>query len=301
MLLINELKKLRHSFLNTSSLSLKEKAFYQFLVGEPLSYPTGNNLTEIEQICFAVFSGDFLSKKKLIATLRKRQPIHGMHYRQSLIELSAIALDNVESERENLKSYCEECSTRDFYILNNLFPNILSNIPQPEDAVDQIALHLYNSNFPQEGWESLLLKALHETSDLIDFYLVEQGYQRAMFDNPIVHQTHDINYVKHAFVRFIEKTERRVKLTIVVVGVVVLGFVFYWLAPTISRNFEMVEPIIAIRDILFPLLIGLLVFAGYAPDSIKFLNSLREKTINWVFRWKGLDRKKLKENLDRLK
>ena len=184
MLLINELIKLRHRLLNTSSLSLKEKAFYQFLVGEPLNHPTGNNLAEIEQICLAVFSGDLLSKKELITRQRKKQPIRGMYYTKNLIELSAMARDNVELEQKNLKSYCENHSTRDFYILNCLFPDILFNPPLPQGAVDEIAMHLYKGESPQEGWEPLLLKALYETSDLIDLYVIEQCYKRAMDDNP---------------------------------------------------------------------------------------------------------------------
>ena len=301
MLLINELKKLRHSFLNNSSLSLKEKAFYQFLVHEPLSYPTGNNLTKIEQICLAVFSGDFLSKKELIATQRKRQPIHGMHYRKNLIELSAMALDNVELERENLKSYCEECSTRDFYLLNNLFPNILSNIPQPQDPIDQLALHLYNSNFPREGWEPLLLKALHETSDLIDLHLVEQGYQRAMNDSPIVHRVNAILYVRDTCVHFMNKTERRIKLTIGIVSALPLISISGWLGILIIRNWDNAEPIIAVTHIWI-VIIGILIviFGGFIPDKVKFINSFREKIINWVFTRKGFNRLKLKERLDQL-
>ena len=222
MLLINELIKLRHRLLNTSSLSLKEKAFYQFLVGEPLNHPTGNNLAEIEQICLAVFSGDLLSKKELITTQRKKQPIHGMHYTKNLIELSAMARDNVEVERKNLKSYCENHSTRDSYILNCLFPDILSNPPLPQGAVDEIAMHLYKGESPQEGWKSLLLKALYETSDLIDFYVIEQGYLQGMYDNPIVHKIEAIRYIRDILIDAEEKSERRVKFTIAGVGTLLL-------------------------------------------------------------------------------
>ena len=301
MLLINELKRLRHSFLNNSSLSLKEKAFYQFLVDNPLDYPTENNLAEIEQICLSVFGKNFLSKKDLVAAQRKKQPIRGMHYTTNLIELSAMAIDNIKLERENLRLYCKKCSTRDFYILSHLFPEISSNLPQPKSAIDQLALHLHESNFPQEGWKPLLLRGLYEASDLIDFYIIEQGYQQAMDDNPIVHRVKDITYIRNTFVRFIQKTEHQVKFTIVVVGIVVLFFFLYWLAPIIVRNWEASEPIIAIRDILFPLLIALLAFAGYAPDKMRFFNLPREKIIDRIFRWNNLNRQKLKKTLDRLK
>ena len=301
MLLINELIKLRHRLLNTSSLSLKEKAFYQFLVGEPLNHPTGNNLAEIEQICLAVFSGDLLSKKELITTQRKKQPIHGMHYTKNLIELSAMARDNVEVERKNLKSYCENHSTRDSYILNCLFPDILSNPPLPQGAVDEIAMHLYKGESPQEGWESLLLKALYETSDLIDFYVIEQGYLQGMYDNPIVHKIEAIRYIRDILIDAEEKSERRVKFTIAGVGTLLLLLMSYWLIPLIIKSWETAEPLIAILETLPLFLIGLFAFAGYTPDKIRFFNLIRKKIIDWVFRWNGLDRKELRENLDRLK
>ncbi len=304
MLLINELKRLRHHLLNNSSLSLKENAFYQFLVDKPLNYPTENNLAEIEQICLAVFSGDLLSKKELITTQRKKQPIHGMHYSKNLIELSAMAIDSVELERKNLKSYCENHSTRDFYILNHLFPDISFNPPQPQGAVDQIAQHLYKEESPQEGWKPLLLRAFYETSetsDLIDFYIIEQGYLQAMDDNPIVHRTNDIIYVRDALVHVAAKTERRVKLAMGIVSVLLLVPIACWLLPLIIRNWDEAEPIIAVTELLGSL-IGILIiaFVGFIPDQIKVFNLLREKVIDWVFRRKGFNRLDLKETLDRL-
>lgn len=301
MLLINELKKLRHCFLNNSNLSLKEKAFYHFLVDEPLSYPTGSNLTEIEQICLAVFSGDLSSKKELITAHRKKEPIHGIHYSKNLIELSAMGLYDIEFERENLKSYCEKCSTRDFYILNNLFPDISFTLPKPQGTIDQIALYLHKNNFPQEGWKPALLKALYETSDLTDFYIIEQGYQQAMDDSPIVHQVNDIIYLRNTLVQVIAKTEERVKLTIKVVSVLLLVPISCWLVPLILRNWDEVEPIIVVVQLLGSLIFILtIIFLGFIPDRVKFLNSFREKITDWVFRRKGFNRLELKETLNRL-
>ena len=301
MLLIYELKRLRHNLLNNSNLSPKEKAFYQFLVDEPLNYPIKNNSSEIEQICFSVFGGDLLSKKELITRQRKKQPIHGMHYTKNLIELSAMAIDDVELEGKNLKSYCEKCTTREFYVLNILFPDISSNPPQPQGTIDQIALHLYANNFPQEGWKSLLLTGLYEVSDLIDFYIIEQGYQQAMDDNPIVHRTKDIIYARKTLVQIVAKTERRAKLTFKIVSVLLVAPTYYWLASLIIRNWDKAEPIMAVIQPLF-YLIGVLfiIFVGFIPNRIKFLNFLMENVIDWIFRRKGLNRLELKETLDRL-
>lgn len=302
MLIIDELKGLKQKFINNSSL--KEQVFYQFLVNEPLNYSEKDNLTEIEQICLYVFSPDIPLKRDLtylIEAHRKKQPIRGMHYRNNLIELSAMARDNIKSERKNLKLYCEKCSTRDFYILNYLFPNISSNMPQPQGAIDQIALHLCESNFPQKGWKPLLLKALYETSDLIDFYVVEKGFQRAMDDNPIVHRVNEILYVRNTLVQIVEKIEHRFKLTTKILSVLLLVSISCWLVPLIIRKWDEAEPIMAAAQFLFYLIgILLIVFIGFIPDRIKIFNMFRERVINWVFRKKGFNRLELKETLDRL-
>lgn len=302
MLIIDEVKKLRQILLNRSSL--KEQAFYQFLVGEPLNCPTENDLTEIEQICLSVFGGDLFSKKELIVAQRNTQPIGGMHYTKNLIELCAMGRENPELERENLKTYSENHSTRDFYILHVLFPDIESNRPIAQGAIDEIALHLYTKNFPKE-WKALLFAGLQEISDLIDLYVIEQWYKQAMDDSPIVHQKNDIIYVRDTLIQVVKKIEHWVKFAMgVVSGLLLLSSC--WLVPWIIKNWDKVEPIIAVTGLLFSL-IGILITVsvgfipeGFIPDRIKFLNLLREKFIDWVFQRKGFNRSELKETLARL-
>ena len=301
MLIIDELRGLKQKFINTSSP--KEQAFYQFLLNKPLSYPAKNDLTEIEQIYYSVFCIDIPLKKdltNLIEAQRRTQPIGGMHYTENLIELTAMALVNPELEKDTLKAYSENHSTRDFYILHVLFSDSGSNTPTSQGTIDEIALHLYKESFP-EKWKTLLLMGLEEASDLIDLYVIEQWYKRAMDDNPIIHRTNDITYVKDALGQVVEKTERRVKLTIKIVSVLLLGSTSCWLVPLILRNWDEAEPIMAVVQFL-SFLIGVLVivFIGFIPDRIKLLNSLREKIIDWVFRRKGFNRLDLKETLDQL-
>ena len=301
LIIIDELRVLKQKFIKKSSL--KEQVFYHFLVNEPLSYPTKNDLTEIEQICYSVFCTDVPLKKdltNLIKAQRRTQPIGGMHYTQNLIELSAMAKDCVESEKENLKAYSESHSARDFYILHVLFSTLGSNTPPSQGTIDEIALHLYKESFP-EKWKTLLLMGLEEISDLIDLYVIEQWYKQAMDDNPIVHRTNDIIYVRDTLVQVVEKTERRVKLAIKIVSVLLVVLICYWLVPLILRNWDKVEPITAVIELLMTL-IGFLIlaFVGFMPDKIKIINSSREKIINWVFRKKGFNRAELKKRLERL-
>lgn len=298
MLICDELQKLKQKLLDRSSL--KERAFYHFLAGEPLTQPPENDLTEIEQICLSAFCTEIPVRNNLtnlIESQGRKQPISGMHYTENLIELCAMARSNLEREKENLNSYCEKHSTRDFYILNTLFENVCSNPPRSQGAIDEIALSLYEGRFPKQGWRPLLLKASQEASDLMDIYVIEQGYLQAMDDSPIVHQVADILYVKNALDCYVAKAEGCVKRILAAVSIILLVPVFIWLVPFIVNNWNEAEPIIFVIQISIILGSLLVVLAGFAPDKIKFINSRRERVIDWVFRRKGFNRSELKKRL----
>ena len=298
MLIADELKDLEWILLDRSSL--KERAFYFFLIEAPFSYPTEKALSDIDQICLSVFCTDAPDKQEIIQARRKMHPIRGMHYTGNLIELSAMAQDNVRLERENLKSHCDNHSARNFYILNHLFSNISSAPPIPQGAIDEISLYLYKDEFPREGWKPLLLRALQEASDLTDFYVIQQGYLQAMADNPIVHRVEDIDYVRDVFVSFIKKTERRVKSAILVVSLLLLSAISYWLVPLIINRWNEAEPIIAIISMIFYLIVLILGLMGVILEKIEILDRFRKKIINWVFKRKGFDLPELKARLERL-
>ena len=299
MLIADELKNLKQSLLDRSSL--KERAFYFFLIEAPFRYPPENDPSEINQICLSVFCTDAPDKQEIIQAQRRMQPIRGMHYTGNLIELSAMAQDNAGLEWENLKSHCDNHSTRNFYILNHLFPNISSNPPIPQGAIDEISLYLYKDEFPRDEWKPLLFEALQEASDLIDFYITEQGYLQAMDDNPIIRQVDDIIYVRNASVCFVEKTERHVKRNIGIVSGILVIIIFGWVVRLIVIDWAKAEPIIAATEICIHLILALIIgFVGFIPGKIKIFNLFREKIIDWVFSRKGFNRSELKEKLYRL-
>lgn len=296
MLLICEIKKIKQKLLEKSSL--KEKVFFGYLSGKPMKFQSGYNLTDIQRICFSMFGLNAPIEKDLINRKRRSKVTGRMHYTHTLIDLAAMAKDNLEQERKNLLSYCQNHTTRDFYILNYLFPNISRDPPIPQGDIDQIALHLYEDDFPPEGWKSLLFGALQETSDLHDLYVIEQGFQQAMDDNPLLHRVQEIEYVTDVLDHVVDKTERRVKFTFklicaffaILISVPSIYFiVLYW---------GKVEPLISAVGILFSLIVFLFpLYTGYAPDRINIFNTLKEKITDSVFKAKGLSRSELKEKL----
>lgn len=299
LIIIEEFKRYKQYLFDQSSL--KEQMFFRFLVKETLDYPSKEDLTDMEQICLSSFCNDAPSQKKLIDRKRKEKVIGGMHYTNNLIELTAMAIDDIKQEEENLKSYCQNNPIKHYYILNQLFPDLSLYRADPHGSIDQIALHLCKKDFPKEGWKPLLLNALYETSDLIDFYVVEQGYQQAMDDHPVVHEVNNIDIVRNDCQKFVEKTERNVKWIIRIIIIFLVVSISYWLVPFILRNWDDVEPIIAIIDFLRdPEGIVLSGCLGYFPGKIKLLNSLNEKAIDWIFKRKGFNRSELKKSLVKL-
>ncbi len=302
MLICDELQKLKQKLLDRSSL--KERAFYQFLAGDPLTQPPEFDLTEIEQICLSVFCAGVPAKKDLstlIEAQRKKQPISGMHYTKNLIELSAMARENVEYERNNLESYCFNHSTRDFYVLNTLFEDACSNPPRSQGAIDEIASCLYERTYPHRGWKPLLMEAIQKASDLIDFFVIEQGFLQAMDDSPTAHRTTDILIVTRILSSLVERSEHRIKRVIGIAFFIPVFSVFGVLGYFIFTNWDKTEPILAATELLGILvIISCAVFAGFKLDRIKIYNQIREAIIDWRFNRKGLDRSELKERLARL-
>lgn len=300
MLLIGEIKIIKQNLLEKSSL--KEKVFFWYLSGKPMKYQSEYNLTDIQRICFSMFVLNAPIEKDLINRKRSSKVTGRMHYTQTLIDLAAMAKDNLEQERNNLLSYCKNHTTRDFYILNHIFPNISRDPPIPQGDIDQIALHLYKDDFPPEAWKSLLLRALQETSDLHDLYVVEQAYLRAMDDYPIIRSVNDIADVRNACEKFVEKVERRIKRTIKAISVLLVISISCWLAPFIYKNWDQADRVITIIGVLGVLIIFLIIILfGFIPDKVEFVNSRMERLIDWVFKKKEFDRSKLKKTLDKLK
>ena len=115
--------------------SRKELALYQKLIGNPLPYPGDNKLTDIEQVCLSAFCTGAPNKADLVERFRRSKPIKGIHYANNLVELSAFAIYDRDSEVDHLKSFCSTSSTRDHLILNQLFPDVCTSRPSTTRAV----------------------------------------------------------------------------------------------------------------------------------------------------------------------
>lgn len=293
-MIIEEINRIRRKLNNVSSP--KELAFYQILDNQSLE--KSSYLEEIYTIM--LMTNDPITKE-LINKHRETQPIVGFHYSTTLIELVAMAMDDFNQERDNLETYCQNHSTRDFFILKTLFPDITSYPPEPQGSIDQIAKHLYEDSYPPEDWRPLILKALCETSDLVDLYIIEIGIQKAMDDNPILHRINDIIYVRDACNRFVQLSGFFVKIIMVIIVVLITVYGLKWLTPIIINNWDQLEPwIFIVQLIIFVINLSILFIGFILPKKNKVLRWPREKLLNIVFIIIGFSRSALKESLSHL-
>ena len=298
-MIIEEVNKIRRKLNN--DLGPKDKAFYQILDNQSLEYSSEVVSSYLEEIYTILLMTNEPITKDLINKHRGTQPIVGFHYSTNLIELVAMAMDDIDQERDNLQTYCQNHSTRDFYIIDSLFPNVNPYPPEPQGSIDQIAKHLYEGSFPTDNWRVLILKALCEISDLVDLYIVEKGIQKAMDDNPILHKVDDISQVRNACFRFVQVTEFFIKLTMGIVSVLIMVYVLDWLAPIIISRWDQLEPWIFMFQIALFIINLSLLFIGFIPfNKIKVFSYPREKIFNWVFSIFGITRMNIKESLSHL-
>ena len=167
--------------------SLKEKSFYYYLSDKLLSYPSDADLTEIQKICLALFCTNGPQVSSEIQKLRKSKPVKGMHYANNLIELFAFVLDNEEAEKVYINEYCNNHSTRDFFVIHNRFSSSCLHPPEVKNEIDQVALYLIGGSMP-ENWKPLFMGALRQAVDLIDLFVLNKAYIMVLDDHPIAHK-----------------------------------------------------------------------------------------------------------------
>ena len=134
------------------------------------------------------------NKTDLVERFRRSKPIKGMHYANNLVELAAFAIYDRDSEADHLKSFCSTSSTRDYLILNHLFPGVCPSRPSATRAVDIIATWLDNGSFPHD-WKSVFLDAIQNANDLLDLYVIRQGYTHLWECHPSTEQRRDLQYL----------------------------------------------------------------------------------------------------------
>lgn len=295
MFIGQEIKALEATLL--SKASLKEKYFYYFLTGTPLPYPSEAELTEIQKICLSLFCTNGPKMAPEISKLRKSKPIKGMHYANNLIELFAFALDDTEAEKSHIKEFCKDHSTRDFFVINDTFPDSCLQQPHAKNDVDQIA-HYLNKGAMPEDWKALFMGALKQAADLIDLFVLNKAYILVLDDHPIAHKFSEVNILCDQFSNALTKMESRIrKQTAIAISTPIL-FVLFAVAYWAIKYWDQAEPIVFVGQVaLFVLFILVLLFTGVMPNKIEFINQLRERIIDWRLRCLGIDRHEMKTHI----
>jgi hypothetical protein len=270
MLLAEELLALTEKLEATASL--KELTFYRHLIGTPLDYPRDNDLSEQEQVVFAAFCKRGPQNHLLAEKIRGTKPIKGMHYSTNLIELAAFARFSLAKETENLKNYATAHSTKEFFVLSKLFPDVLEYPPSAFKEIDRIALKLINGGLHPEDTPAIA-SAIQAAEDLLDVYVLKSAYQHLLVLQPATQYRRDATELAKQLSRVIRRVDVTVRILVTVATAYGLFRLYQWLVPLIVSRWNEIEPITFVIQLIFGSL-ALLVVAviGTQPDKLKFLN-----------------------------
>ncbi len=296
MLLAEELKSLTQKL--KAKASPKELAFFQFLVNTPPPYPNDKTLSEQEQVVFAAFCSGSPDKGELADKLRGTKPIRGIHYSNNLIELAAFAKFDLDKEIENLKSYAPNHSTRDYFVLKKLFPDVPIYPPEPNDAVDKVAFKLL-TNALSFGDKATLSEAIQASEDLLDVYVINESYLHLLDLQPTTQYRRDLSVLTSQLARVIKRVDAATRI-ILTIGIGYLLFRLYrWFIPIIYRSWNEAEPIAAIIDyVLRGIEFLVVVLVGFQPEKLSFIRTVVRGIGTIELRIIGINRSVVEKRID---
>jgi hypothetical protein len=270
--------------------SRKEIALYQRLIGKPLPYPGDDELIDIEQVCLSAFCIGAPNKTDLVERFRRSKPIKGIHYTNNLVELAAFAIYDRDSEANHLKSFCSSSSARDHLILNRLFPGVCTSQPSITRGVDIIATWLNDSSFPDD-WKSVFVDALQNANDLLDLYVIRQGYMDLWECHPSTEQRRDLQHLSGQLDRAISRIKLRSNRRFNAIASVAMVAGSAVIASLAVRRWDIAEPVIwACTFGIFVVGVQVLLLFGRQLGKVHImLEQMREKRAQAALRKAGFD------------
>lgn len=296
MLLAEELNNLTEKLI--ANASLKELAFFKYLANDPLPYPNDTDVSEQEQVFFAAFCLDPPDKREIAEKLSGTKPIRGIHYSNNLIELAAFATFDLSKEIEHLKNYATEHSTRDYFILNKLFPNVLSYPPKPDNALDNLASGLLANGISPES-KPTIVEAIQGAEDLLDVYVIIESYLHLLDLQPATQYRKDLSVLAGELAKVIKRVDTTLHIALTI-GIGYLLFLLYkWLIPLIYHSWDTAQRIMAIIEfVLVGINLLILFFIGIQPEKLKFLKVLERAIGTIVLQVIGINRKEVQKRIE---
>lgn len=294
MSILHEVALLEEKLISQSSV--KELAFYSKLTGHPYAIEKRGSLSKIEQICVSAFCDEMPISQTLVEQFRRSKPIKGMHYANNLIELLAFVLIDFNGEEVKLLEYISTASPRDRLIINSLFPNYCDINVSPNNSIDTVALWVSKeAETVEDNWQSKLLSAAINAVDLLDLYVIRQGYLSINEYHPAKQQLRDLKALKdetEKLVRHVEKSSAQnfnINLAIISIPLFCIGSYYTF------NNWDFSEPL------TFIIPSGFAVFAlvGWKLNLNLLISRVRSQCSVRLFRKMGVDIKKVKYILSR--
>ena len=236
------------------------------------------------------------NKSDLIERFRRTKPIKGIHYTNNLVELIAFAIYDRDSEANHLKSFCSSGSARDHLILNRLFPGICTSQPSITRGVDIIATWLNDSSFPDD-WKPVFVDAVQNANDLLDLFVIRQGYMDLWECHPSTEQRRDLQYLSGQLDRAISHIMRRSNRRFNAIASVAMVAGSAVTAYFAVRRWDVAEPVIwAFTFGIFVVgVLGFLLFGRQLDKVNIMLEQMRENRAQAGLSKTGLDVEKIQK------
>lgn len=271
MLLAEELRALREKL--EANASFKERAFYRHLCGSPLDYPHGNDLSEQEKVVLAAFCSRGPDCHSSAEKIRGTKPIKGLHYSNNLIDLAAFANLSLDKEIDNLKNYANTHSTKEFFVLSRLFPDVVEYPPTAVKEIDHIALKLFKGSLNSDD-KPAIASAIQASEDLLDVYILNSAYQTLLDHQPATQYRSDAIELAQQLSAVIRRVDAFVRVA--VASAVAYGFfmLYRFLIPIIIDRWNQMEPRLFLIQLVFgSVVLVIWILIGVAPDRLKFINT----------------------------
>ena len=291
MELVRELKEVERNVLATASR--KERAFYEYLIGSPWSFPEEKGVAHNELVCFGAFCKDPPDVQDSLYAMTRENPIKGIHYSKNTIELFAAAVHRPEAERRNVVRHCEERGWKVTLLFRRIYPDLGLGSGECQDWGDTLAWHVMNGAVPDQ-WPSIFLCAAKKVSDVVDMYILHSFCVKVIEGHPFTKRWRSAQKLATQLQKFMERCERRVRIYVrcgIVLAACGLVAGALYLA---TYHWGVMEPLLAIISLSGATLVFLwAVWFGDVPDRVKVIRGFERAAVEAYFRHLGLQKREI--------
>lgn len=290
MTLLDEILKKEKDILLRSSV--RERLFYAFItateVDNSISVPDG----EIDKVCYSAFTKSSLDVSKELQRSLNAMPVKGLHFSSNLLSLVAFSIKSQDAKAKYLHNYFSTCNLAHQFIIVKIFNEFtLPSTPKVTTDFDKLIVATFiNKNYEQS--EEYLFKALQNTNDLIELFVLKEAYFEILKVHPNTETSNLLNELAQTFQKVVTASKKRidsyVNVSILIVAfTLILGLPYF-----ISKKWTSwdLEPYITgIQFSIGVFWFVVMIIFNSNPDWFKVLQNFKSWLLRSYFERKKID------------